>query len=475
MVWSTSSMSKLLESLVRAKGVILWSFCLTFLLLLVLLAAKPAKYQAHVTFLVRNERAESMVSADPSQNSLQQADVLEERINSAVELLESAELLQAVVKRVGLQKEFLHGSDGDTALAIEKATRKLSKRLEVVGVRKSALVEVTYTSTNRGEAKLVLDALSAEYLASYARLYNTSGAASFYQGKSRAIERSLQEAEAQRAALIAQSGYRLLPDGQRLSLEELVDLEKGAHEAETSLAETSSRLSKVRAQQGENAVRILTQVKSAGNQYAVEQLNTKLADLQIKRTELRTKFVDGDPLLKENDQEIAETKAALSAAAGVRSEDTTSDINPLRQTLDREAEELSQTKAGLMSRLQDIDRRIGRVRLQLGTLERTSVDVDSLNREIKVFQDSIDLYQGKALAAQAAEDLDPEKFSNIVEATHPTVPVLPAPSPFNLGTAFLFSLFLSLTLGVLSQWNNRDFEDETESRFRVLETAGRAG
>ncbi len=465
-------MTMILSMLLRAKKLIISSFLGIFAVLLLLLAIKPGKYQAHMSFLVRNERAESLVSADPGENAVQQSDVTEERINSEVELLGSTELLQAVVKDNGLDGEFLDASKSNKPIAMEKATRKLSKHLEITGVRKSAVIEVAYTSSNRDEAKRVLDSLSREYLSQYAKLHNAGGVAQFYRSKSEALETSLQQAENQRAALLAQNGYMLLPEGQHLGLEEIVDLQKSGHEAAISLADTESRLEKVQSQQRLAAPRIETQEKTSANQYSVEQLNTKLVDLQNRRTELRTKFVDGDPFLVQVDQEISDTKTALNDAQGMNSKDTTSDVNPIREALDSEANQLSQTKAGLISRLAEINRQLEQEKNQLGETEHAGIDVDSLNRNIKVLQESVDMYRTKALAASAAEELDPEKFSNVVEATHPTVPVLPAPSGFNLLTAFLFAAVLSLCIGLASEW--RSWSADAEERFPMFETAGRS-
>ncbi len=465
-------MTMIFSMLLRAKKLIIFSFLGIFAVLLLLLAIKPGKYQAHMSFLVRNERAESLVSADPSENAVQQSDVTEERINSEVELLGSTELLQAVVKDNGLDGEFLDASKSNKPVAMEKATRKLSKHLDITGVRKSAVIEVTYTSSNRDEAKRVLDSLSREYLSQYAKLHNAGGVASFYRSKSEALETSLQQAENQRAALLAQNGYMLLPEGQHLGLEEIVDLQKSGHEAAISLADTESRLEKVQSQQRLATPRIETQEKTSANQYSVEQLNTKLVDLQNRRTELRTKFVDGDPLLVQVDQEISDTKTALNDAQGMHSKDTTSDVNPIREALDSEANQLSQTRAGLISRLTEINRQLEQEKNQLGETEHASIDVDNLNRNIKVLQESVDMYRTKALAASAAEELDPEKFSNVVEATHPTVPVLPASSGFNLLTAFLFAAVLSLGIGLASEW--RSWSVDAEERFPMFETAGRS-
>src|SRR5271168_2719543 len=81
----------------RAQRVILISFVVLFAGVLLLLAVKPKKYQAHMSFLLRNERAEPLVGSDPQQNSIQLPDVTEENLNSEVELLTSSEVLRSVV------------------------------------------------------------------------------------------------------------------------------------------------------------------------------------------------------------------------------------------------------------------------------------------------------------------------------------------------------------------------------------------
>lgn len=467
-------MTVVLGMLLRAKKVILLSFCIIFAVLLLLLAIKPDKYQAHMSFLIRNERAESLISADPSQNAVQQADVTEERVNSEVELLGSTELLQAVVLDNHLEQQFLNSAKSNRDIAIERATRDLSKHLTITGVRKSNVIDITYTSPNRDQAKRVLDSLAKEYLSQYARLHNVGGAAVFYRTKSEALAQSLQQARNQRANLLSQNGYMLLPDGQRIGLQEVADLQNARAAAQASLAETESRLQRVRAQQDRNADRILTQRKLSADQLSVEQLTTRLSDLNNRLTELRTKFVDTDPLVTQVEQEIAGTKASLRDAQGMHSEDTTTDINPVRQSLDSEANQLSQSESGLLSRLKEIDRQAAQKNIQLATLEHARIDVDNLGSNIKVLQDSVDLYRGKALAAGASEEMDPEKFSNVVEQTHPTVPVLPASSGFNPLSSFALALLLSVAIGLFSEWRKMVTGSRAERSLPVFQTAGRA-
>jgi uncharacterized protein involved in exopolysaccharide biosynthesis len=447
-------MTPILISLLKAKKFIFATFVAVFAVLLVLLAFRHEKYEAHMSFLVRNERAQSLVNADPTQNSVQPDDLTEERINSEVAMLSSAEILQAVVVDQGLQKEFLNSNGSNQAAAVERATRKLSKTLVVLAVRKSNVIEVTYTSSDRYQAKNVLDSLSRMYLRDYARLHSARGASEFYNEKLHTIEAALRNAQSSRAKLLGQNGYMLLPEGQTLGLQDLVNLQKLRNEVKASLSETESRLADVRAQQRVNSPRLITQRKISANQMSVEQIDVKLVDLRNRLTELRMKFVDTDPLVKQTEQQIADTKTELNSAQELRSEDITSDINPVRQELDGQANLLSQTRAGLLSRLKTLDLEMRGGENKLSETEQASIAVDGLNRDIKVLQDSSDFYHGKFLAATAAEEMDSEKFGNVVEATHPTVPVLPVASHFNVWTSFLLALFVALGAGLASTRRN---------------------
>ena len=443
-------MMPILTSLLKAKKLILLTFVAVFAVLLLLLAFKHDKYQAHMSFLFRNERAQSLVSADPTQPSPQPEALTEERINSEAEMLGSAEILQAVVVDRGLEKEFLNAQGSNQAAAVERATRKLSKSLVVFPVRKSNVIEITYTSSDRYQSKDVLDSLSKAYFSEYARLHGARGAAGFYKAKLNTIEATLQSTQSNRAKLLGQNGYMLLPEGQSLGLQEVVGLQKLHNEAMASLAETRSRLADVRAEQNGNSPRLVTQKKSSSNQMLVEQLDAKLVDLQNRLTELRMKFAGTDRTVKQTEKQIADTKTALNFAEEMLSEDTTSDINPVRQALDSQANLLSETQAGLISRLKALDAEITEEKKMLSQTEQASIAIDTLNRDIKVLQDSSDFYHAKFLAATVAEEMDSEKFGNVVEATHPTVPVLPVASSFNIRTSFLLATAIALGAGLAS-------------------------
>jgi uncharacterized protein involved in exopolysaccharide biosynthesis len=416
---------------------------------LILLAVKPNKYEAHMSFLVRNERADLLVSTDPQQNAIQHGDITEEDINSEVELLGSSELLQGVVEACGLDKEYLNPARQNGPAAIEKATRKLSKNLLITPVRKSALITVAYTSEDRNQSVRVLNELTREYLAKHADLHTAGNAAAFFRQKSTSIAEQLRAKQEERASLLQTSGYSQLSEQQALSLQQMEDTKKSLDDVNASLAETSSRLGQVSSERAAANPRLMTQDRISANQYSVERLNTMLADMRNKRTELATKFRPGDVLLVQADKEIADTEAALKTAKDINSEDKTTDVNPVWVALDTQVNQLRQQQAGLVSRKSELIEQLGRQRGDIGKMERASIDISELDREIKELENSLDLYRNKAISAGISEDLDTAKISNVVVASPPIVPVLPAPSPFNYVTGFLFAVFFSLGVGLL--------------------------
>ena len=303
----------------RAWKLILVSFVVLSLLVALALLLKAPKFEAHMSFLVRNDRAEPLVSADPHQNAIQLGDVTEEQINSEVELLGSSELLQGVVRACGLWKEFDPGSSTKpSGAAVEKATRKLGKNLVVTPVRKSNLITVAYTSKDREQSVTVLNELARQYLAKHLTLHTADSAASFFRAKSMDLQAQLDDAERQRADSLARSGYELLPVQQQGTVQQMMDVRRSLGDADAQIAETDSRLQTVMVEQRQREPRMTTEEKSSANQYTVEQLTTLLANLENKRTDLAAKFLPGDRLLVEQDKQIADTRAALAAAAGVR-------------------------------------------------------------------------------------------------------------------------------------------------------------
>ena len=436
-----------LSMLFRAKKLILVTFLLVFALVLAYLAIRHDKYQAHMSFLVRNERAEPLVGADPHQNSIQLPDVTEEIVNSEVELLSSAEVLRQVVLDCGLAK----GAGGDQTMAIERATRALSKNLTITPVRNSSVINVAYVAPDREQASIVLKQLAKVYLSKRMNLHTASQAESFFADQSQSTQNALKAAEDERAAFLSENGYEALPQQIQMALQYVQDLKGQLDGAQAALEETQGRLRQVARDRESTPERIPTQQRTSTNPSAVQQILTALVTLENHRTELLTKFKPGDRQIVQADQEIENTRQALNRVETMQPQDNVSDANPGWQALDAETNRLNEAKTGMTKRRDQLAAQLEQQMARLRKMESDSVRVNELDRRVRTAGEKFDLYQGKAVAAKITDDLDAQHISNVVLASEPMVPVLPEPSKVNLLTGTLLALFVSLSAGFLSQ------------------------
>ena len=440
-------MISVLNMFFRAKRLIAIAFVAIFTLVLLYLAIRPEKYEAHMSFLIRNQRAEPLVGSDPHQNSIQLPDVTEIDLNSEVELLSSSEVLRQVVVDCHLAKP----KRGHEDVAIEGATRQLGKALKITPVRNSSLINVTYQSPNREQARDVLATLARVYLQKRIVLHTASQAESFFSGEGLAAQNSLNAAESERAAFLSENGYEGLPQQVQLGLQYVQDLKGQVDGAQASLDETEARLRQVAADRKSTPQRIATQARASSNAIGVQQLLTALVTLENKKTELQTKFKPGDRQILQADQEMRNTQDALKRMETVQPLENTSDSNPAWQALDAEANHLNQTRNGLLSRRDQLIAQYTQEENRLRQMERDTVRVNDLERKVRLATDKYELYQSKTVAARIADGLDAQEISNVILVSQPLVPAIPEAPRVNLFTGFLLALFVSLSLGFFSQ------------------------
>ena len=136
------------------------------------------------------------------------------------------------------------------------------------------------------------------------------------------------------------------------TVQKLTDAKSRLLETKATLRELNERIAKLDQQLLTVRPRIVTQSRALPNQYSAEHLNTMIVELQNKRTQLLTKFRADDRLVKEVDQQIRTTRAALDKATGETATEQSTDLNPLRQTLETEQARARVDQAGAEGRLE---------------------------------------------------------------------------------------------------------------------------
>lgn len=462
--------------LFRQKKLIMSAFLIAFLAVLIITLALPNTYKSRMKVLVKNSRAEVIVSPEQTSNMVLSGEVSEAQVNSEIELMRSRDLLEAVVKKAGLVKKSEEDNQGHLSAATERAIRQLEKDLSIQPVKKSNIIEVTYSAESAALAASVLQTVAELYLERHLQVHRVSGSDEFFKSQATEYEQKLKDAELALASYEERHDIVSLSLQKEMGLKRVFDAETDLQATDTTRKEIAQRAEKVRQQLQSLDARVTTQQRSLPHQYSIERLNTIVIELQNKRTQLLTKFQSEDRLVKEVDQQIADTKATLERVSQQQSVEQTTDVNPMHQAL---ALELARAQAELttkQARQDSLSTLTQEHRAKLATLESTTLKHAELERKVKEMKDNYQLFAKKRDDALITAALDKQKISNVSIAENPSIPGLPS-SPnrkMNLVLGLFLAGFLGLGSGIGAEFL-RDVvhtpqELEAMSEYPVLAT-----
>lgn len=454
---ATDSLRDIAAILLRRKWQILAIFVLVFAGVTAGTLMMPKQYESHMMILVKNERADMVVTADSNTGTGYQGAVSEEQINTEIELLNSNSLLRQIVEKCGLDKtENASGSPASErpAVVIEKAVARLQKSLSITPVRKANVIQVDYTSKDRHLAAAVLRQLSDSYLEAHLRLHSTPGTYQFFASQTARYQQELNDAEAKLTAFRHQDDIVMLEQQKEVMLQKASESQSALLQAEATIGKYTDKIADTRRQLASDAPRVVTQSRTGPNQYSVDHLSAMIADLQNKRTELLSKFRPDDRLVLEVEQEITDTRSALERATKSAAIEESTDVNPVRQTLDISLAKDQADLAGIQARRQSLVGQTQSYRRQLMTLGNATAQFDDLTRARKEAEDNYLLYSRKTEEARIAESLDRQKIANAAIAETPVEPQLPSKPnvPMNIALGVLLAGFLSIGIAFSAEY-----------------------
>ena len=113
-----------------------------------------------------------------------------------------------------------------------------------------------------------------------------------------------------------------------IALQKLGEADAGYRQIDQDRVETERRIASLREQLKSFPSRSVTLKRWADNPEVLEKMKTHLLELQLKRTELLSRFEPSYRLVQEVEQEIAETRAEIAAEALTPVRDETTDKDP---------------------------------------------------------------------------------------------------------------------------------------------------
>ena len=432
-------------------------------------------YAATMQIVVARERSNPPVTGQQSAAADNTTSVTADEVASEVALLQGRDMLQEVVRSCQLTKrrsflsQLLNNSTGqesgaDAARDVEVATNVLAGALRVEPQRTSHIINVKYGRLGAPEIPAcVLQTLGKLYLDKHLRLQRPAGAFDFFAQQTGKYQQALADSEIQLVEFTQSAGVAA-PEIVRASMaQQLVVAEANLYESRQRLAASRQRIESLDQQMNATPSRSSTAETSLSANILLEQLQSSLLTSQLKKTQLLLKYDPSYPLVKEADDEIAQTKKAIEEAERARYVNTTTDRDAtfeyLRQDRAKTEADIAEDQAKTVA----VGRSIGDIKLQLVDLDAKALKQAALQREYKANEENYLLYMTKREQERTADALDARRIANVAIAVPAYVPVLPAHSPSSvLFAGFWLSLFCGISVGFIAEFADPSLRTPSE-------------
>jgi uncharacterized protein involved in exopolysaccharide biosynthesis len=464
----------------RQGGTILYTFLIVFSAVVAITWVMPAEYESEVKILVKRERVDPVISPENNASPVIQPDLTEEDLNSEVEILKSQDLLEKVAVESGLKelapesrfKGFTQGWIRDKQppasqdIRTVRATRLLEEKLKIEPLKKTRLIKVTYRSTSPRLAAAVLQTLVRLYTEKHLDVHSAPGALDFFQTQTEQYRKQLAEAEKKMAEFGGAKGVVAPQLEKEMAVRELNDFKAEAGQTRAAIAATKKRIATLEQLRAARPARLTAQVRISDNPLLLQQMKSTLLNLELKRTELLSKYAPGYPSVQEVDAQIAQARDALARAEAAPVREEVTDRDATHEWL---TSELAKARAELISlegKLAVTADTVNAYRRQAQQLKDSEIVQQDLVRKAKAAEENFVLYSRKQEEARISQTLDQKRIINVSVAEAPTLPAVPASPnwPLNLLLGVLLAGLASVGLGLVKDYIDPSFRtpDEVE-------------
>ena len=415
----------LLALLARRRILIAFSFLAVFGAVAAYVFTSPDRYQAELQLMVRRARTDAPVDAQRGAVTPVAPAVSDAEISSEIALFWNRVSLEEVVRRCGLVEEIEAYPDNPRAREA-MAVRALQERLSVSRLENTNLISVRYWHYDAERAATVAKAVVDVYLNKHMAVHSSGDTSQFFGEQSSIYQAQLSEAQQALTDFRRRHQVSLLDAEKTAKMNRQVELQRVLQDTEAQIREGEDRVLHLRRQIAGLPETIETQSRVARNESLLDQLKTKLLELENRRTELLTKYDPGYRLVREVDQQIRDTRAMITREERATVVDRTQAVNPLRQTLEAELLRTENTLTGLRAKRVNVARDLGESQGEALQLERITGEHDDLVRRVKLAEENFLRYQTKLEETRLADAMDEQRILNVsivAQAAPPPVPV----------------------------------------------------
>jgi uncharacterized protein involved in exopolysaccharide biosynthesis len=315
------------------------------------------------------------------------------------------------------------GTTPQTQLA--RAVQDLEQRLIVDPMKKTDLIRVTYASHDPAQAAQVLQTLATMYQEKHAAVHRPPGTFLFFEQETARYREELANAEARLMDFNSREGIVEAATQKQLVLQQLSQFEAEWQQAQTNSHQAGARAQALRRQAAATPARQTTQVTTIANAQLLATLESTLLSLEMKRSELLTKYAPSYTPVREVELQIRDARTAITEAQQSPVEQVTTDRLPAQDWMTTELARAETDRAALDAQSDATAQVVRRYEGMARTLDAKGTQQVDLARNVKTAEDNYVLYVRKREEARISDALDSKRIVNVAIAEAATVPALP--------------------------------------------------
>lgn len=420
------SLRDFLTLLFRDWKILLATFLAVVLLATIVSFVPSVKYTANSRLLVMLSR-EYVFRPEVGEAGAGIALDQQQIVKSEIEILSSATLKQRVLETIGLNEIYPEMADEPAQTpearraVMNSAIERFGTSLGIEPVKDSNVLRVTFTHKDPEVAAEALNLLLRFFLEQRREVYSQRGSEFLLSQRDEFVTR-LNEARSNLEAFKATHGITDMEQQQTQLLRQRGDLEASLLETNSRLSQSNAQLENLQASMRRVPRSIPLYSESAAPQ-ALDSAQARLLELELRRSELLTKYAPTSRFVTDINQQIAQARRFLDREQARREETQRVGSNPVFEELETEAIKLRAEIESLRARRESLEQQIATIAERQAELERLGQEYRSLTLQQQILQQQYQSYADKAEEARILDDLDRRQSANIriiERATPPT-------------------------------------------------------
>ncbi|CAN1493915.1 pepcterm_ChnLen, polysaccharide chain length determinant protein, PEP-CTERM locus subfamily [Caulobacteraceae bacterium] len=433
----------------RERWLMIAVFLLIFVLGLGFAVTLKKSYAASSSILIQlgQEYVYEPRAGDAGRGAVPDTDSL---VQSEVEILQSGQLRERVLRRIGLgvvypdlAAKYAAAAPADKMLLMSKAIESMGKKLTVGSAPDNPVVRVSFEHDDPVMAARIVNTLLEEYLI-YRRSVLINPTSPVFERQRVMFEDQLDQADAAYQDFLTTNDIGDFAAQKTAATQLIGQIEAQRYAAEVTLQDRQARLATLDAQLGQVAPEI-------GLYRDIDATaTTRLAALRLQREELLSRYrPDADPV-RDIEAQIAQLEAGVSSGRTATDGARRIGVNPVHQTLQTERIQTAAEIAALQQSLMAYAAQSTKATDQLQRLAALEPQFQALSMDRDVLQSSVRDFTVRQRQDQAARQIASETNDNIriVDRATPTTQGKSLRKAV-VALAFLFGAFSALCAGLL--------------------------